>query len=73
MTNVVDFTGVTKLDIPPDKVLESAKEKLEQVIVVGVLKDTGGLYVASNHSELATNYFNLELAKMHLLELSQDD
>lgn len=73
MTNVVDFTGTTRLDIPPDKVLESAKEKLEQVIIVGVMKDTGELYVASNHPEIATNFFNLELAKLYLLELSQDD
>jgi hypothetical protein len=72
VTNVVNFTGLTILDIPPDKVLESAKEKLEQVIIVGVMKDTGELYVASNHSEVSTNYFNLELAQQFLLEISQD-
>lgn len=71
MNNIVEFPGQTKLDIDPDKILEKAKDKLEQVIVVGVMKDTQELYIATSTGEVATNYYNLALAQQVLMELDQ--
>jgi hypothetical protein len=62
VTNVVEFPGQTLLDIPPDKILENAKGQLEQVIIVGVAKETGELYLATSTPEVATNYYNLAVA-----------
>ncbi|MFM2134460.1 MAG: hypothetical protein RL156_1741 [Bacteroidota bacterium] len=39
MTNVVRFTGITKLDMPADHVIESALGKLEGVVILGYDKD----------------------------------
>lgn len=44
--NVVPFTGLTKVRLEPDHVLESAKGKLQDVIVIGW--DEGGEFWASS-------------------------
>lgn len=49
MNNVVRFTGITKLDIHADHVLESAIGKLEGVVVLGYDKD-GQEYFASSYA-----------------------
>ena len=68
---VVDFTGLTDLDIDPEKVLNGAKEAgLQNLIIVG--EDSEGLlYVASSLGDLPKVYFLLELAKKQLLDFSE--
>ena len=51
MSNVIELGGYTKLDIEPDKVLNGALGKLDQVLVLGVAKD-GEFYTASSSGKL---------------------
>lgn len=39
MSNVVYLQTVTRLDLPPDRILEGAMGKLDGVIVLGYTKD----------------------------------
>lgn len=39
MGNVIPFTGITKLDTDPDRVLESAVGKLQGVVIAGYDED----------------------------------
>lgn len=67
MCDVIDFDGITSLDINPDKVLESAKELLDMTLVIGYDKEDR-LYVASSTSQLGELVLVLERAKQFLLE-----
>ena len=67
--NVIDLPVVTKLDIPPTKILaKAAGAKLRNVIVVGV-DDAGEFYFASSKSDGGDVLWWLELAKKKLLEI----
>lgn len=66
MGNVVNFTGVTKLDLPPDRMLESAVGKLEGVVLLGYTKD-GEEYFASSYADGGDMLWLLERAKKALL------
>lgn len=74
--NVVNFSGITKLDMPPDRILDAAKGKLEGgVIVIGYDTD-GDEYFASSIANGPDVLWLLERMKMKLLgivdELSGD-
>ena len=64
MGEVVDFGGITKLEIPPDDILEKAKGRFERVVVIGVMAgdETDPLIMASDPS-LVYVLFDLERAK----------
>lgn len=68
MSNIVKFTGITTVDIPPDTVLEGAMGKLESVLVVG-WDHEGDLYVASTSSKPSEAAWLMENAKKFRLEL----
>lgn len=66
MGEVVDFTGLTTLPIPPDDVLEGARGKLERVLIIG--RDAEGEpYYASSYCEKADLLFAIERMKHKLL------
>lgn len=66
--NVVTLSVVTKLDIPPDQVLDKAKAKgLTGCVVVGWDKD-GGIYFASSIADGGDVLWLLEHAKKQLLD-----
>lgn len=71
MNNVVRFTGITKLDIHADHVLESAIGKLEGVVVLGYDKD-GQEYFASSYADGGDMLWLLERAKKALLEMADE-
>jgi hypothetical protein len=71
MTNVVRFTGITKLDIPADHVIESALGKLEGVVILGYDKD-GQEYFASSYADGGDMLWLLERAKKALLEVADE-
>ena len=52
MSNVLQFNGETTNDIAPNKILEGAKDKLDEVVVCGIGKDNK-LYIASSTSDIA--------------------
>lgn len=63
---VLDFTGITTLDIDPDRILQSAIGKMDQVVLIGWDKD-GQEYFASSVSDGGTVLWHMERAKLQLL------
>ena len=66
--NVVPFTGITKLDLPADHVIEQARGKLKSVVIVGELED-GSEYFASSVAGGPDVLWALERAKLRLLQI----
>lgn len=67
MTNVIKFTGVTRLDLTPERVLDAAKEsRLGGVVVMGFDED-GEFYAASSYADGGTVMWLLEKCKHSLL------
>jgi hypothetical protein len=72
MADVVEFTGITTLDIPAERVLEMAgAADLDVAIVVGCTKD-GELYFASTDADGGTALWYFELAKRALIDAATE-
>jgi hypothetical protein len=67
MGEVVTFTGVTKLDLPPDRILADAVGKLEGVVILGYTKE-GDEFFASSYADGGNVLWLLERLKKQLLE-----
>ena len=67
MSNVVYLDCETCLDIPSDRVLESAIGQTEQVVVIGSDKD-GKLYFASSYGDQTKTLWLLKKAEKVLLD-----
>ena len=67
MGDVVDFTGMTKLPIDPDKVLSAAIGELDSVVIIGWDKDDD-LWFSISHSEKEGILYLLESAKKNLMD-----
>lgn len=65
-SNIIGFTGTTVIDIPPDKILDGAKGRLNEVLVLGWDKEDN-LYAASSTSDIPEVIFLIERAKDFLL------
>jgi hypothetical protein len=70
MSKVIKFTGVTRLDLPLDRVLDAAKETLEGVVIMGWTTD-GDEYFASTYSDGGTVLWLVERMKKMLLEVDK--
>jgi hypothetical protein len=70
--NVTNFTGITYLDIPPDRILDGAKGELESVIVIGYTKD-GEEYFAASVADGAEVLWMLERNKLKLLSVPDEE
>ena len=68
MSNVIPMNGITKLDLPVDRVLDSAKGELEGVILIGYDKE-GGEYFASTYADGGEILWLIERLKKRLLEV----
>lgn len=64
---IIPFTGITKLDMPADRVLEAASGQLEGVVVIG-FDHAGELYAASSYADGGTVLWLLEQCKTQLLK-----
>jgi len=71
MGKVVDFTGITRLDLPVERILDKAKEKLKSVIVIGWDKD-GYEYFASSIADGGDILWLLERFKIALMSENGD-
>ena len=67
MSNVIPLGNITRLDLPVDRVLESAKDQLEGVIIMGYDKE-GNSYFASTYADGGEVLWLLEMCKKLLLE-----
>lgn len=63
---IIPFTGVTTLDIPPDRVLEQAKGRMEGVVIMGWDAD-GKEYFASSYADGGKVLWLMERCKAILL------
>ena len=71
MSKVIPFTGITKLDLDPDTILENNKGKLEGVVIMGWDKD-GREVFASSYADGGTVLWLVERLKKALLELGDE-
>jgi len=71
MGKVIPFTGITKLDLDPDFILENTKGELEGFVIIGYKKD-GGEYFASTYADGGTALWLLERCKKMLLDTPED-
>lgn len=71
MGEVVNFTGITKLDIPADRVLEAAVGALDQVVIMGYDHE-GREYFASSVADGGDVLWLMERCKKKLLEVCDD-
>jgi len=69
---VVNFPGVTRLDLPADQILESALGKLERAIVIGYTSD-GEEYFASSIADGGEVVWLIERMKLQLLRVVEED
>jgi len=73
MDNVVEFNGVTTLDLTPDRVIKEAlKAKMTEVVIVGFDED-GEFYFASSQADGGNVIYHLEMAKYHLLKIGNQE
>jgi hypothetical protein len=66
-TNIVKFTGLTKLDLEPDAILTAALGSLTEVVIIGTTKD-GNQYFATSSADGKNILWLLEAAKFMLMD-----
>lgn len=71
MTKIIPFTGITKLDLSPDQILESAIGMMEGVVIMGWDKD-GEEYFASSYADGGTVLWLAERMKKLLMEVANE-
>lgn len=69
MGEVVVLDLVTRLDVPPDRILEAALGQLESVVIAGFKKD-GSEHFASSVADGGDALWLLERCKKRLLEMA---
>ena len=72
MGEVVTLGNVTRLDIPPDRVLEENKGSFEGVVLLG-FDHEGEFIAASSYADGATVLWLMELCKLRLLEVNMGE
>lgn len=71
MSNVITLPCITRLDVPPERVLQAALEKgLDGVVVMGY-KD-GEPYFASSYADGGDVMWLMELCKAQLLKIADE-
>lgn len=69
MSKVILFTGITKLDLPPDRILENNIGKdIESIVIMGYDKD-GEEFFASSIADGGTVLWLIERCKLRLLNV----
>lgn len=64
---IFEFTGSTKADLPPNKVISYADD-LKECVVIGVDADDE-IYVAGSSGIVAEVVYLIEMGKKYMLEL----
>ena len=73
MGKIIPLGGVTKLDLPADRILENAKGQLDGVVLIGFEKETGEVYAASSYADGGTVMWLLEACKTKMMNAVGDD
>jgi hypothetical protein len=69
MSEVVQFRGVTRLDLDPDRVLENTKGQLKQFVIIGYDTDDE-FFFSSTMADGGDVMWMLEVAKLKLLRIA---
>lgn len=70
--NVVEFTGITRLDLPVEKILKRAEEAgLTEIVILGYDAD-GDEFFSSSLADGGSVLWHLERAKHHLMRCTDD-
>lgn len=67
MGKVIPIGGITRLDLPADRILENAKGQLEGVIIIG-FDHEGEVYAASSYADGGDVMWLLEACKTKMME-----
>ena len=68
MGDLIKIGGITKLDLPPDRILENAKGKLDGVVLIGFEKKTGDVFAASSYADGGDVLWLLESCKRQVFD-----
>jgi hypothetical protein len=68
MSNVIPFSGITRLDLDPDIVLENTKGQLQGFVICGYTTE-GEEYFASTYADGGDVIWLLERCKAELLKI----
>ena len=63
---IIPLGNITRLDLPPDRILDGAKGQMESVVVIG-WDNNGELYFASSIADGGSVLWLLEKCKIALL------
>lgn len=63
---IISYTGITRLDIDPDQILDRAGGQLEGVVILGYTKE-GDEYLAASYADGGTVLWLLERCKASLM------
>lgn len=69
MSEVIEFRGVTRLDLDPDRVLENAKGQLKHFVIIGYNTDDE-FFFSSTMADGGDVMWMLEVAKLKLLRVA---
>ncbi len=72
MGDVIDFNGITRLDMPPDRVLEKAIGQLDGVVIMGYDKEGEEVFFSSI-ADGGEVLWLLEQCKLKLLKVPLPD
>lgn len=70
--NVILFSGITRLPLPPDRILESAIGQLESVVIFGYDKE-GEEYFASSIADGGEVLWLMKRTELKLLTVDEED
>ena len=71
--NVVDFPGITRLNLDPERVIKaSLKKKFSEIVLIGTTED-GEFYFASSVSDGGSVLWLLEGARHELIKIGYDN
>lgn len=71
MAKIINYSGITYLDLPPDQILQEAIGEMSGVVVIGWDKDEE-LYCASSLADGGEVLWLLAQAKKKLLEIGEE-
>lgn len=71
-SKVIPFNGITRLDLPPDRVLEGAMGELDSVVILGYDKE-GEEYFASSIADGSDVVWLMRRAELKLLNVTEED
>jgi len=71
MAKVIPLNTITRLDLPPNQILEDAKDEMDSILILGYDKE-GNEYFASSMSDGSDVLWLLERCKQLLLNFEAD-